>query len=304
MKKELPIVSVSGGKDSTALYLLAIEQYGKDGFVPVFADTDHEHPVTVNYVKNMHIMANGPEVNIVNADFERKIIDKRFRLLQKHYQEGGCDLRKINKLIPTGKAFADLIIWKSRVPSTKAQFCTEHLKLWPILFFLEKKYPKEKYEWIMFTGIRGQESANRAKKQPFMHNGFFDCLSILPLLYEIENTVWELLKKYEMPPNPLYALGFKRVGCFPCIHSRKSELNLLPDWAWDKLQYYENLIDKTWFPPDILPKSFKAEKDELPTIEKVRDWSKTLRGGKRYGLFESKENVDAPSCMTGFVICE
>lgn len=43
--KEVNIISVSGGKDSTALYLLAIEFFGKD-FIPVFADTGNEHPVT------------------------------------------------------------------------------------------------------------------------------------------------------------------------------------------------------------------------------------------------------------------
>ena len=54
------IVSVSGGKDSTALYCWAIEQWGKDGFRAVFADTGNEHPVTYNYVRNMHEMAGGP----------------------------------------------------------------------------------------------------------------------------------------------------------------------------------------------------------------------------------------------------
>lgn len=59
--KEIRICSVSGGKDSTALYCLMVETYGHD-FVPVFADTGNEHRVTINYVRNLHIMAGGPEV--------------------------------------------------------------------------------------------------------------------------------------------------------------------------------------------------------------------------------------------------
>ena len=39
------VVSVSGGKDSTATYLLALEQTGGD-FDAVFADTGNEHEAT------------------------------------------------------------------------------------------------------------------------------------------------------------------------------------------------------------------------------------------------------------------
>lgn len=56
----LRVVSVSGGKDSTTLYCWAIDQFGKDGFRAVFADTGHEHPVTLNYVKKLPWMADGP----------------------------------------------------------------------------------------------------------------------------------------------------------------------------------------------------------------------------------------------------
>lgn len=59
------VVSVSGGKDSTALYLWAIEQFGKDGFYPVFADTGHEHPVTLNYLRNLPDWSGGPAINWV-----------------------------------------------------------------------------------------------------------------------------------------------------------------------------------------------------------------------------------------------
>ena len=102
-----------------------------------------------------------------------------------------------------------------------------------------------------------------------------------------------------MPPNPLYALGFERVGCFPCIHARKSELNLLPEWAWDRLAWYEKEVGSTWFPPNVLPGA-----SGITTIEEVREWCKTSRGGVQYDLFKSQHIEDAPSCMTGFVICE
>lgn len=45
----LAIVSVSGGKDSSATALQAIEQRGHENVRLVFADTGHEHPATVEY---------------------------------------------------------------------------------------------------------------------------------------------------------------------------------------------------------------------------------------------------------------
>jgi 3'-phosphoadenosine 5'-phosphosulfate sulfotransferase (PAPS reductase)/FAD synthetase len=76
MSSKLRVVSVSGGKDSTALYCWAIEQWGKDGFRAVFADTGHEHPVTYNYLRNLAQMAGGPEIVWVRADFRKQIEHK------------------------------------------------------------------------------------------------------------------------------------------------------------------------------------------------------------------------------------
>lgn len=44
------IISVSGGKDSTALLLLAIER-GTENLSAVFSDTGNEHQATYDYVQ-------------------------------------------------------------------------------------------------------------------------------------------------------------------------------------------------------------------------------------------------------------
>lgn len=279
MSKEVKICSVSGGKDSTALYCLMVEFYGKD-FLPIFADTGNEHPVTLNYVRNIHIMANGPEVVMVKADFSDKLKAK------------GKDV--------SGNPFLDMMLWKGRAPSTKAQFCTEWVKLWPMLQYLENAHPFD--EWVMFSGIRQGESLARERKyqNPFTTNSYYDCDYILPMLYESEQQIFDFLEEKGVAPNPLYALGYGRVGCFPCIHANKNELSLLPEWAWEKLELWERKLGRTWFGPGTLPKGMPY----IPSIKDVRQWCKTLRGGKAYDLFKSITPADAPSCMSTWGICE
>lgn len=280
MKHTVNIVSVSGGKDSTALYCVMYE-YHRSDFVPVFADTGHEHPVTLNYVRNLHHMLPGaPPVNFVRADFGS-------RLKKKGYQR-------------TGYTFLDMMLWKGRAPSTKAQFCTEHLKLWPIKFWLWKHYPPEQFTWRMHTGIRAGESARRSRMAPFAWNDFFDCETVLPMLYNTEDEQFDILERFGVPPNPLYALGYGRVGCFPCIHANKTELSLLPDWAWERLEMYESKLGRTWFPPDIVP---GKPKGSLTRIADVRQWCQTSHGGRQFDMFRTAPE-DAPSCMTGWMECE
>jgi 3'-phosphoadenosine 5'-phosphosulfate sulfotransferase (PAPS reductase)/FAD synthetase len=268
------IVSVSGGKDSTALYLWAVEQWGQD-FEPVFADTGNEHPVTYNYVRNLHVMAQGPLVKWVKADFSDRLIKKGKS--------------------PSGNPFLDLCLWKGRVPSSKAQFCTEHLKLLPIKKWMIET--QDEREPIMLTGIRAGESARRAKMPEKEWLDLYDCETWRPLLKWAEADVYALLEKYGVPPNPLYATGFSRVGCFPCIHARKSELARLPEWAWEKLADWEAKIGRSWFSAGMIPGVF------IPTIADARAWSKTTHGGKNIDMF-APDNKDVPSCMSTWGACE
>lgn len=269
----LRIVSVSGGKDSTALYCWAIEQWGREGFLAIFADTGHEHPVTYNYLRNLPTMAGGPEIEWVKADFSERIRNK------------GKE--------PSGNPFLDLWIWKGRAPSARAQFCTEHLKLRPIQAWLEGI--RGDREVIMYTGIRAGESERRSKMAEREWSDLYDCYTERPLLRWTEEQVFAFLKSKGVDPNPLYANGFARVGCYPCIHSRKSELARLENWAWEKLAEWENLAGRTWFPP--------LKEGVITTVQDAREWAKTSRGGTQFDMF-APDAKDVPSCMSTWGVCE
>jgi len=277
MSDNLRVVSVSGGKDSTALYCWAIDQFGKDGFRAVFADTGHEHPVTLNYIRQLQRMTNGPEVEWVKADFADRLL--------------------LRGKEPTGNPFFDMMIWKGRAPSTKAQFCTEHLKLRPIQVWLEEI--RGEREPVMLTGIRAGESDRRSKMTAREWMPLYDCYTERPLLDWNEDQVFAYLREKGLPPNPLYAAGFTRVGCFPCIHARKSELAALPDWAWEKLEEWEGKLGRSWFPAGLVPGI------HIPSIADVRHWSKTSRGGRQLDLIAAAEDAkDVPSCMATWGQCE
>lgn len=255
-----------------------MEYYGHD-FYPVFADTGHEHPVTVNYVRNLHVMSGGPRVEIVRADFSKQLLKR------------GVE--------PTDNPFLDMILWKGRAPSTKAQFCTEWVKLWPIKLWLHRNFKDQKIE--MFIGIRRAESKGRALKEPFAINTYFDCMEVRPLVYESEKYMFDIMESHRVPPNPLYALGNKRVGCYPCIHANKTQLSLLPDWAWERLEYYQTVGPRSWFPPGVVP-GFPPK--HVPTISEVREWCRTSHGGRQFDMFKQEVAEDAPSCFSTWHECD
>ena len=62
---------------------------------------------------------------------------------------------------PSGIPFLDLMLWKGRTPSAKAQFCTEHLKMSPIRDWL--KSVRGDGEVDLYVGIRAGESLRRSK---------------------------------------------------------------------------------------------------------------------------------------------
>lgn len=278
--KTLHVISVSGGKDSTALYLWGLNNL--DSFRAVFADTGNEHPVTLNYVRNLPDLAGGPAVEWVKADFEDYLWNKG--------------------QIPSGNPFLDMCVAKKRAPSARAQFCTENLKMAPIRKWLasaRKGYDKV----IMYTGIRKGESLRRSRYQEWEYLPYYDCETRRPLLEWSETDIFDYMASFGVEPNPLYKEGFTRVGCFPCIHARKSELARLPDWAWDKIQDWENKIGRSWFAPKTCPNASSKFGEGVPDVPQVRAWSKTKHGGKEVDP-DAPAAADVPACMSTWGICE
>ncbi|GHU19922.1 hypothetical protein FACS189475_07960 [Betaproteobacteria bacterium] len=70
------VISVSGGKDSTALLLLALERCPRESVIPIFCDTGNEHSSTYEYLRYLE-QALDIQIVRLKADFSEEIAAKR-----------------------------------------------------------------------------------------------------------------------------------------------------------------------------------------------------------------------------------
>ena len=311
------IVSVSGGKDSTALLLLAIERQ-PDNLQAVFADTGNEHQITYDYVQYLHETVF--PIRVVKADFSRQIAGRREYVLTKWAEKGVPDhaiQRAAAALVPTGIPFLDLCIWKGRFPSTRAAFCSEELKRNPIIGQVQLPLLEAGDDVMSWQGVRRDESirrrylAERELKQVHVNGG--EMWNYRPILDWTAEDCFAMHRKHGIKHNPLYEMGMGRVGCMPCINCRKDELleisRRFPE-AIDRIRGWEAAViaasrrgGATFFVAANQGENLTVEQAvSIANIDAVVKWSQTSRGGKQFDLF--RMNDDAPTCSSIYGLCE
>lgn len=313
-------VNISGGKDSTALYLLAIER-GRP-FRAVWADTGHEAAETVDYIERLPELTGGPRVERIAADFSRQIEGKR-KFIAENWEAAGIPRSRIDRalsvLVPTGIPFLDLVLWKGRFPSTRAAFCTQELKSKPIQDQVISPALKAS-DVVQWLGVRRAESLRRANTPRVRRVRWVEprrrLVYFSPMAFWGWNAVFWMHERHGIAPNPLYAAGASRVGCWPCIRARKSELALIArrdPAAVDRLAEWESLAADaskrgaaTFFAGDKTPEGaamalagvsgaeFGAQ---YPGAREVFKWGLTSRGGRQFDLFSGE-------CVSEYGLCE
>jgi 3'-phosphoadenosine 5'-phosphosulfate sulfotransferase (PAPS reductase)/FAD synthetase len=301
------LINVSGGKDSDCVYLLAIES-GRP-FRAVFADTGNEHELTYEHVARLHERTGGPKVEIVKADFSRQLAIHREFVLTEWPKQGIPDdiVREAADLHePSGNPYLDLCISKGRFPASRSQFCTEELKTLPITeqIVLPMLQQGLVLQWL---GIRAQESRHRAKQPRYNR---IECGATVwrPIFRWTLEDVWAMHRKHALAPNPLYAMGATRVGCWPCINCRKSELRLLattPEHV-ERIRRWEDLVSRankrrasTFYPATTDPTD---KPGEYARIDKIVEWAHTSRGGRQFDMFFEQQS--GGGCTSDLGLCE
>lgn len=311
------VVSVSGGKDSTATYLLALERL--DGnFEAVFADTGNEHEATYEYVARLHERTGGPKVQIVRADFSRELARKRAYL-----ESGKATARAVNpwteervrdvlaaEFEPSGVPFLDLCRTKGMFPSRKSAFCSQLLKRVPIFNQYFSPILEHGISVVNWQGIRAEESARRSCYPMWELSPESEFLTIYrPLIGWSVEDVASMHRRHGLRLNPLYGLGFSRVGCMPCIQSNKQDIRLIsrlfPEHIakirkWERIvRAFSRLGQVTFFHRrDTMGSSVPVG------IDTVVQWSMTRRGGHQFDLLAYTAPPTSHVCIYAGGLCE
>jgi 3'-phosphoadenosine 5'-phosphosulfate sulfotransferase (PAPS reductase)/FAD synthetase len=190
------VVPISGGKDSQACLKLALREFDASEILGLFCDTQFEH--TINY---QHIAT------------IRRLYGVRIKTI-------------------TAGSVPEKVLKYGRFPGSGARHCTEELKIVPSKKFY-KALAEQQGGFQVWYGMRSEESAERKaryrgkvdtelyaphdvlKKYP----KYLEKMGVqfrLPVIDMSKSEIFAILNGEE---NPLYAVGFDRVGCFPCLAS-------------------------------------------------------------------------------------
>lgn len=280
------IVGFSGGIDSQACAGVVIDTYGPDDVILVNSDAGaNEHPLTTEFVRwysaNVHPVV---EVHAIVADIWQT---PDFAETKGLNSSDLLDFGRMSEL-------------KGRFPSRKAQFCTEILKLKPLKRWLTTAFgPTGIYaghDYIRYAGVRRSESEARANAELEKWDEYYDCVLRHPIVYWAKQSCFDYCLKRDGQINPLYTMGFNRVGCAPCINSSKTDIL---NWATrfpemiDKVRRWEKQNGRQFFPPNIVPGV------QIADVDRVVEWSKTTHGGKELKVLEEPKN-----CESKYGLCE
>jgi 3'-phosphoadenosine 5'-phosphosulfate sulfotransferase (PAPS reductase)/FAD synthetase len=286
------VVGFSGGIDSQACARWVLDRYPKEDVILVNSDAGgNEHPLTTGFVDeysaNIHPVV---KIQAIIADMWKT--------------EGFAETKGY---VGTDRLTFDVMgKIKGRFPSRTAQFCTEKLKIFPMLRWVEENLSEE--EFIRYSGVRHDESAKRKHIPEHEWDALFDCPVRNPLIEWKKSECFALAKTNGEPINPLYSLGFSRVGCAPCVNSGKDDIT---HWAQrspdmiDKVRVWEESVNRTFFAPcvpGIKPRLSPWGKVEIFNwVDEVVEWAKTDRGGYQFKIISE---LPVASCESKYGLCE
>lgn len=291
MNKVKVIVQFSGGKDSQACLIKACEDFGANNVTAVFCDTGWEHEQTYSHVKEV---ASKLGVDLI--------------ILKNESVDGMYGLCKRMK-------------W---FPNSQNRMCTVQLKIWPMIDWILE----QNKHLVIIQGIRAKESAERAKfdVECSYFSEYFDdthkkslyrkrdvkewCkthdASVLrPIFHWTAQQVIDYILSHGQHPNPLYERGASRVGCFPCIFARLSEIKIV---ARDE-RYKQRVIglenevnlsrdkgkEASFFCKGKIPARFCIQnRNGAPTFAEISDY--VLRNENQPTLWDDTEPI--MSCVS------
>ncbi len=223
------LVSLSGGKDSLAALLVALDHFPAsqielwhqriDGDGPPFMDWS----VTVRYVRLLGALLDVPVYE------QWRVEGFRGELLRQDAPPAPVRFARhdqLHEVVPTRAGVNTRRRWPAVSPNLSLRWCSSALKIDvaaralthdPVL----QGTPDRPVRLLFLTGERREESANRSRYAALeRHRTYSRSRHILhwrPVIDWSEAEVWDKIRGAGILPHPGYLLGFGRVSCEFCI---------------------------------------------------------------------------------------
>lgn len=315
---DLIIAGISGGKDSTALALWLVRESGieRERIRLEFCDTGNEDPLTYAFIEYL-TTAVGP-IHRVNPaldfwDLARKkgrFPSRKARFCTQHL-----------KVVPSHESMAAhidagrRIIKATGVRWEEAHGSNDRGDVPAVAydaFVMDKGDDKMTYTYPIWYPLRAWALADVWAIHQ-RHLSQKDVISLVQddptMSADRKRELVKIMKSSKIPRNPLYEMGARRVGCFPCINSAKGEMRALSYYRPERIDFIEQQEEgfpsswgySSFFARSTVPLRFRSrvlrkdgeivmdeetgEPMRVATIRDVLEWSRTGYGAKQYDFF-------------------
>ena len=174
-----------------------------------------------------------PQIDMFSIDTGR-LHEETYGLLQKLQQRYS---RKIRVVYPDARALEQLVVQRGIngfYENLAARLeCCRIRKVEPFRRAI-RDYPA----WI--TGVRREQSPERALGQPEEWDAEYGLYKLSPLIDWSEEEVWQYIRAHRLPYNALHDRQYPSIGCAPCTRAiQPGESRRAGRWWWEQAESRE-----------------------------------------------------------------
>jgi len=231
------LVAFSGGKDSTALFLLLLEMgvpvekielwhHEIDGRGEQFMDWE----ITKGYCEAFAAHFGVPiYFSWKEGGFKREMLRKDSLTAPIHFE---CPDGTVQHVGGTRGKPSTRLKFPQVSPDLKVRWCSAYLKIDVMAAAIRNQERFNGVHTCVLSGERGQESSARAEYE-VLENDRADLRTgkkvqrlvdrWRPIRDWKEEQVWDIIRRFSVRPHPAYSLGYSRVSCKFCIFGNANQ---------------------------------------------------------------------------------